>query len=221
MTCDPPGRRRLVLLSGGLDSAALAAWTRPEGALFIDYGQRPARAEAAASRAVAGELGIPFDAVRVDASAVGSGLLSSDADADADAGYADPGRARPSPEWWPFRNQFLVTVAAAWAVGRAAPPSLDGWQVELGTVRSDGTRHADGTAAFYSALDALMSVQEGGVAVRAPALAMSSEELIDASAAADAVLGWTHSCHRADLPCHDCPGCHKREAVLDGLGRLR
>lgn len=207
-------RRTVLLLSGGLDSAALAARERPDRTLFVDYGQRPARAERVAAAAVAAELGLPHDAVRVNATDIGSGLLAP-AQRPADA-------ARPSPEWWPYRNQLLVTVAAAWLLrGDPAVPGGAGTDVLVGSVEQDGARHLDGTAPFYAALDALLRVQEGEVGCRAPALGLSTADLVRDSGATDAVLGWTHSCHTADAPCLDCPGCHKREQVLDELGRLR
>lgn len=40
---------RALLLSGGLDSTAIAAWQRPDVCVTVDYGQRPARGELAAS----------------------------------------------------------------------------------------------------------------------------------------------------------------------------
>jgi len=42
----------LLLLSGGIDSVAIAAWKRPEICLTIDYGQRSARAEIRSSMQV-------------------------------------------------------------------------------------------------------------------------------------------------------------------------
>lgn len=53
----------VLLLSGGLDSAALAAWIRPALTLFVDYGQKPRDAEARAARAVAAHLNLPFTAI--------------------------------------------------------------------------------------------------------------------------------------------------------------
>jgi 7-cyano-7-deazaguanine synthase len=38
---------RAVLLSGGMDSIALACWQRPEFAITVDYGQRAAATEVA------------------------------------------------------------------------------------------------------------------------------------------------------------------------------
>lgn len=211
MTAAPPAAD-VLLLSGGLDSAAVAAWTRPTQTLFVDYGQRPAAAEARAAAAVAAQLGLPHAQVTVDASAVGAGLLSA-------AGQASA--AKGSPEWWPFRNQLLVTIAAAWVMspaGGAEGRSVGlAERVTVGTVRGDGARHADGTAGFFAALDALLSVQEGGLRCSAPGLNLSTADLIAASGIGDDVIGWTHSCHTSTLPCSDCPGCWKREQVLDRL----
>lgn len=202
----------LLLLSGGIDSACLAASLRPAQTLFIDYGQAPAEAERAAARAVARELRLPFEAITIDIQLLGSGILAG----------ADPVAGAPSPEWWPFRNQLLVTFAAAWAVSKrpSALQGLDHVDVLTGTVRGDGERHLDGTRAFYEALDMLLRAQEGGFGAAAPAIEMETTTLLADSGIEDAVLGWTHSCHRANLPCLECPGCYKREAVLQEAGRL-
>jgi 7-cyano-7-deazaguanine synthase len=202
---DLPGS--LLLLSGGLDSTALAAWIRPAAALWIDYGQRPAGGELRAARSVAGALGLPLSTVTVDARQIGLGLLNSD-DLPADAGTL------PSPEWWPFRNQLLVTVAAAWAWPRGHR------QILVGSVRGDGERHADGRSDFYEALATVLALQEGGLTVSAPAVAMTTAGLVQASGAPDSLLAWCHSCHVSDLACGGCPGCVKNETVLASLGRF-
>ena len=199
---------RLLLLSGGLDSTAVAALVRPAHCLHINYGQIPADAEHRAAAQVAADLGLPFTSLGVPASQVGAGLMSRkthDGTVPVDV----------SPEWWPFRNQLLITLAAAWAVQR-------GFEVVIiGTVASDGARHADGTRDFLTRIDGLLSIQEGHLRVEAPAAGMSSAELITTSGVTDAVLGWTHSCHRANFPCGACPGCAKRQEVLNQLDRLR
>lgn len=199
---------RLLLLSGGLDSTAVAAMIRPEHCLHIDYGQIPADAEQRAAAQAADDLGLPFTSLAVLAGQVGAGLMSAEAaDGTVPAGV--------SPEWWPFRNQLLITLAAAWGVQR-------GFEVVIiGTVASDGARHADGTRDFLTRIDGLLAIQEGHLRIEAPAAGMSSAELITTSGVTDAVLGWTHSCHRASFPCGACPGCVKRQEVLQQLDRLR
>jgi 7-cyano-7-deazaguanine synthase len=198
----------LLLLSGGLDSTAVAAMVRPDHCLSIDYGQLPANAEHRAARQVALELDLPFTHLHVAAGGVAAGLMSTDL-------HPSPAVNGTAPEWWPFRNQLLVTLAAAWGVTRGFG------EVLLGTVASDGARHADGTAGFRAAIDQLVSLQEGGMRVRAPAADLTADELLIRSGAAEHVLAWTHSCHRANLACANCPGCNKRAEALERAGLLR
>lgn len=195
----------VLLLSGGLESTALAAWRMPPLTLTIDYGQTPASGEIKAAAAVCHALGLAHHVLRVDCSKLGSGLLAARA----------PAAHAPSVEWWPYRNQLLVTLAAGWGAQN------DVTSITVGSVIGDGERHSDGTADFYEKLDALLVMQEGAVRVSAPAAGMTSEELILASGVTDAVLGWTHSCHTGHLSCGTCPGCLKHQGVLERLGRLQ
>lgn len=195
----------LLLLSGGLDSAALASWCRPAGCVFVDYGQRASSGEKRSAQAVADALGLPLETVAADCSAVGAGTLL---DSSQRLGVA------PTPEWWPFRNQLLVTLAAAVAVRSGKKTIL------IGTVCEDASRHADGSPEFMKVLDALLACQEGGLRLRAPAHALTTAELIERSGIADEVLGWTHSCHFASTACGCCNGCRRRLGVLKEIGRL-
>ena len=197
-------QRALLLLSGGLDSAALAALLRPRACLFVDYGQACSSAERAAARAVTAELGLlELEELAADCRTVGSGTLAG----------AGPLTISPSDEWWPFRNQLLLTLAGAWAVERGFE------ELVLGCVRTDSF-HVDGREDFIEAIDGLMRMQEGGLRVSAPALAWSTEELLVRSEAKPGLLGWTHSCHRANLACGRCGGCQKRLSALRSLGVL-
>lgn len=214
----PPirGDDTVLLLSGGMDSTALAAWVQPAAALFIDYGQGPAVAEERAARAVARAMHIPFDMLRVDLRPLGSGLLL-------DEHGKTPTRAHalaPSPEWWPLRNQLLCSLAAAWALGSRVPQGVHIRNVITATVGTDGTRHIDGTPAFYEALDFVTRMQEGEIRVLAPVATMDPEQLLVNSGITEEVLAWSHSCHRSSLPCADCPGCWKREQLLEKVKLL-
>lgn len=195
----------ILLLSGGLDSTALAAILRPARCLTIDYGQRPAVAESRAAAAICTALGLRLEHIRLDLSELGGGLLRGD----------EPIPGAPSPEWWPYRNQFLVTAAASVAFRHGLR------EVIVGSVRGDGERHLDGTAQFYELLDGLVAMQEGGVRVIAPAIHETSAELLERSGIGDDIIGWTVSCHRSNLPCGDCPGCWKRGGVLAATGHLQ
>lgn len=196
--------RELLLLSGGIDSAAVAAWRRPAGTVVIDYGQLPAKGEVRAAKQVATELGLPIAVLTADCHEIGRGIM---------AGLDSPS-ASPSAEWWPFRNQLLITLAAGWAIGR------DYEAIVIGSVKNDGF-HADGTAAFYLLMDQALRVQEGGLQVLAPAVELTSGELIQRSGIDDQTLIWTISCHRGSSACGDCAGCRKHEETLRASRRLQ
>lgn len=189
-----------VLLSGGVDSIALAYWRRPDFAITIDYGQLAATTEVAAAAQVAQELGIVHHVVDIDCSPIGSGDMIG----------RSPDRVAPVNEWWPYRNQLLVTLAAA----RGLALGID--RILVGAVATDSA-HADGSAAFFDALDALMRLQEGGVAIEAPALALTTAELVRTSGVPREVLAWAHSCHTGPLACGGCRGCTKHFEVMNEL----
>ena len=192
---------RAILLSGGVDSSAIAFLEQPQLAIFVDYGQMPAVGELRAARAITKRLGIPLEAIRIDCSSLGSGDMAGTC--------ASP--YAPVPEWWPYRNQLLVTLAAPVALNMGAQEML------VGAVSTDG-QHTDGTAEFIKTLNQLMIIQEGRIGVSAPAIGKTSVELVRDSGIPLSLLAWTHSCHVANLACGQCRGCVKRANVLDEIG---
>jgi 7-cyano-7-deazaguanine synthase len=184
-----------------MDSTAIAHWLAPEALLFIDYGQRPSEAERRAAERVSLRLQRPLACVSVDCSSVGEDLLR---------GPRAP--TKPVGEtWWPYRNQLLATFASAWALGNGFV------EVLIGTVAGDGDIHRDGTTWFVQSLDALISGQEGAVHVSAPAIHLTTEELIEVTGIGRDVLAGTYSCHRGSFPCGECGGCTKRDLILGSL----
>jgi 7-cyano-7-deazaguanine synthase len=190
-----------LLLSGGIDSTALAVWRRPNLAITIDYGQRSAAGEIRAASQIARELSIYHEVLRIDCSDLGSGDLSGTA--------ALP--CAPATEWWPYRNQLLVTLAAMKAISFGVRTLL------VGSVKSDSF-HVDGQPEFYRQLDSLISMQEGGIRVEVPAANLTSVDLVRRSKTPISLLGWTHSCHKAEFACGNCRGCWKHMSVFDELG---
>lgn len=184
--------KRALLLSGGMDSLALAWWKRPELAITLNYGQLAAEAEVAASRTICKHLNIEHHIVSIDCSSLGSGDMAG-ANADAHA---------PASDWWPYRNQMLITLAAMKAIGLGAKV------LYLGTVSSDGS-HKDGTPEFIEAISDLLAIQEGELKVEAPAIMLSTAELVRTSGVPFNYLSWAHSCHKSNVLCGNCRGCNK------------
>lgn len=194
-------RPEAVLLSGGMDSIALTFWWRPAVAITVDYGQRPAKAEIQAAAAACDDLGIEHCVLRVDCSSLGSGDLAG----------APALPIAPVREWWPYRNQLIVTIAASECVRRGVPGMV------IGTVRTDGA-HADGTPRFIEALSSLLELQEGGLTLEAPAIEWTSAQLVRRSEVPIEVLAWAHSCHTSDFACGRCRGCAKHFETMQELG---
>lgn len=194
--------KRGILLSGGMDSVAVAYWQRPEFAYTIDYGQLAAAGEIRAAGIVTQELNIVHRVITIDCRCLGSGDM---------AGRA-PSAVAPVTEWWPYRNQLLLTFAGA----RALDDGVG--ELMVGSVKTDG-RHADGRPDFYQAVDALFALQEGGLRITAPALAMDAVQLVRTSGIPASLLAWSHSCHVAAHACGTCRGCSKHAETMLALGR--
>lgn len=190
-----------ILLSGGMDSIALCYWKRPDIAFTINYGQKPATAEIYAASRVADSLGIEHHVLEANCRSLGSGDLAND----------EQLRISPSQEWWPFRNQLLITLASMRAI------KIDVGQIMLGSIKSDSF-HQDGTDQFYKLINSLTMYQEGAIEIVAPALQYSTVELIKKSKIPSNILLWAHSCHTSNLPCSKCRGCQKYLLTLQEMG---
>lgn len=191
-----------LLLSGGMDSIALAWWKRPKWAITIDYGQNAAAAEKIAAAQVCDELGIEHQVLTIDCGMLGSG---------------DMANSRPDPhattsDWWPYRNQLLITFACMRAI------SCGIQSLYVGTVKSDRESHLDATPEFVSLIDNLIAYQEGGLRVVAPAIDYTTSELVKMAAVPPGLLAWAHSCHKANIACGNCRGCNKYLATFSELG---
>lgn len=193
---------KALLLSGGMDSAALASWIKPDLAISVDYGQLPAAGEMRAARAIAAHLNISHEVIVTDTRRLGLGTMCQ-------------GTQRPStaPEWWPLRNQLLLTLAVM------RLESVGVGDVIIGTVGSD-SEHSDGTPEFIESFNLLLKSQRSLVRVLAPAISMSSEQLIRQSGISGELLGWTISCHTSDIGCGECRGCNKHIEVRESLGLM-
>ena len=190
-----------ILLSGGIDSMALAYWKQPQLAFTIDYGQVCADAEIRAATKVALDLGMEHHVIKVDCSELGSGLLSG----------AKPIDGAPVEEWWPYRNQLLVTLACMKGI------SLGLRKLYVGSIMTDGL-HKDGTPEFYRLMNELMEYQEGGVKIEMPAAEMNAYQLVEVSRMPKESILWSHSCHTSNMPCMKCSGCMKNYAVRHKFG---
>lgn len=185
-----------LLLSGGIDSICLAYGLKPDIAYTIDYGQTVAEREIYVSKYICNELNIEHRIITVDCKALGSGTLAD----------SENVAQSPSDEWWPYRNQLLITLALMQAI-------KDGTnELHLATVKSDGF-HKDGTKQFYDMINRLVSYQEGKIAIKCESLNFYSHELALKYKVPNLLLSIAHSCHVSNVACGKCSGCIKQLRV--------
>ena len=187
-----------LLLSGGMDSSSIAFWKRPDYGITIDYGQNPAAGEKRAASSICEALNIEHINIVADISSLGCGDLIGKPSA----------KCSPASEWWPYRNQFLLSIAAMKC------HSLGVSSLMIGALKTDGF-HADGTSAFIDAMNTLLKLQEGDLNISAPAISMTARELVTSSKIPESILCWSHSCHTSDVACGFCRGCKKHYETME------
>jgi len=94
--------------------------------------------------------------------------------------------------------------------------SLEIKTLVFGSVKTDAF-HSDGGAEFFQRMDEIFSLQEGGLRVIAPAIHLTTVELIKIAVVPPSLLAWAHSCHVSSFACGNCRGCQKYEAVIEEL----
>lgn len=191
-----------ILLSGGMDSVAVAFWKRPEYSFTVNYGQLGAEGEIRAAQTLSRKLGITHEIITADCGELGSGDLIGKPQLP----------SAPVSEWWPFRNQLLLTLTGMKAVSLGIESLL------FGAVKSDSS-YKDGRLEFFQKMDELLFLQEGNIHVSAPAIDLTTLELIKTSNIPRSLLAWSHSCHISSYTCGHCHGCIKSLTVIRELDR--
>lgn len=223
----PEGSRgkMVVLLSGGLDSATVAAWARARGyeviGLSIDYGQRH-RCELDAAKALASHLGLADHIVlRVDLSAFGGSALT-DAAIPVPRDRPDAALAAEIPTTYvPARNTVFLALALALAEARGATA------IGVGVNAVDYSGYPDCRPEFLDAFRHLAALAtKAGVEGHAPEIVAPLVDLTKAEIVALGVelgldQGLTTSCYDPDpagRPCGHCDSCRLRAAGFAAVG---
>jgi 7-cyano-7-deazaguanine synthase len=212
------GRRAVVLLSGGLDSATALAIARAEGfeayALSFDYGQRHDR-ELDAARRVAAALGAREHLVlRLDLRAIGGSALT--ADIPVPKGRSAEAMASGIPATYvPARNTIFLSHALAWA------EVLESQDIFIGVNALDYSGYPDCRPEFIEAFERMADLAtragvEGTSRVRihAPLIRLTKAEIVARGTALGVDFALTWSCYepRPDgLACGRCDSCLLRE----------
>lgn len=191
---------KLLLFSGGVESTCLALMHNPDLLLTIDYGHKSAEGELRTSSFIANHLKMKHETLEASINSLGTGDLVGEAPLD----------SRKATEFWPFRNQFLITLASM----KCAKDGFN--EILIGTVSTDSI-HEDGTKNFIEAMNRVLQQQMPTLSVSVPAIEMNTLELVKSSGISKNLLGWTFSCHKENVACGQCRGCAKTIELLHDL----
>ena len=229
-TVQDTGSAAVVLLSGGLDSATVAAWLRREGfrvlGLSVDYGQRH-RAELEAARRLAPLLGLEEHRIlRLDLAAFGGSALTDPAlEVPKAAGPLEPVAADIPVTYVPARNLVFLSLATAFAEARGIH------DLGLGVNALDYSGYPDCRPEFLEAfLEAVRRGTRAGAEgrrfrIHAPLLHLRKREILELARELGVPVEQTLSCYDpspAGEPCGRCDACRLRQrAEAETEGRLQ
>lgn len=208
-------KKAVVLLSGGMDSAAVVAIAREQGfavhALSVRYGQRHTSELDAAVR-VAAALGVAeHKVVDVDLRSIGGSALTADIDVPEAGGQGIP------VTYVPARNTIMLSLALGWA------EVLGAADIFCGVNAVDYSGYPDCRPEFVAAFQALANlatkagVEGAGIRVHAPLQFLSKAQIAAEGTRLGVDFGLTVSCYRADGQGRACGHCDACKLRADGF----
>ncbi len=199
-----------MLLSGGMDSATVAAIARADGfdvyALSFHYGQRHAVELEAAAR-IATAVGVTRHlVVDADLRAIGGSALTSDIAVPTDRNASAIGHDIPVT-YVPARNTIFLSFALGWA------EVLGATDIFIGANAVDYSGYPDCRPEYLAAFERLAAlatragVEGAPLRVRAPLLSMSKADIIRRGLELGVDYALTVSCYDASPAGEGCRRC--------------
>ncbi|HMR94314.1 MAG TPA: 7-cyano-7-deazaguanine synthase QueC [Microthrixaceae bacterium] len=216
----------VVLLSGGLDSATVAAIARREDfdvhALSFSYGQRHS-AELDAADRVANQVGVKdHKTIPIDLRAFGGSALTADIEVPKGRDAEEMSDSIPVT-YVPARNTIFLSFALAWA------EVLGSADVFIGVNALDYSGYPDCRPEFIEAYERMAriatkaGVEGTGLSIHAPLINMTKAEIVELGTSLGVDYGLTVSCYDADAAgaaCGECDSCVLRRKGFADSGLL-
>ncbi|MCD9027446.1 7-cyano-7-deazaguanine synthase QueC [Luteimonas sp. BDR2-5] len=208
-------KKAVVLLSGGMDSAAVVAIARERGfavhALSVRYGQRHTSELVAATRVAAMLDVAAHKTVDVDLRAFGGSALTDDIE------VPEAGGAGIPSTYVPARNTIMLSLALGWA------EVLGAADIFCGVNAVDYSGYPDCRPEFIDAFERLANlatragVEGAGLRIHAPLQRMSKADIVREGVRLGVDFGQTVSCYRADADGRACGRCDACRLRADGF----
>jgi 7-cyano-7-deazaguanine synthase len=198
--------KAVALLSGGLDSVVSMLLASKEVeivlAITVDYGQRAAKQEIAASQRIAHDMGIPHQVICLPfMMELNSDLLKPD-----NSCIVNP--------WVPNRNGLLISLAACLA------ENLGAQMVICGFNREEAAIFPDNSSSFIEAVNSALSYStRNHVFAKSFVQNMTKEDIVRQALLLDVNLDSLWSCYQdGDEPCGGCSSCITNQDAFRKVG---
>ena len=224
-TISKPKKPAIVLLSGGLDSATVAAIALDEGyevhALSFQYGQRHS-IELEQAKKIAAALGITDHRIaNIDLTLFGNSALT--ADIDVPKGRDEAEMADDIPVTYvPARNTIFLSFALAFAEVVKAD------DIFIGVNALDYSGYPDCRPEYIKAYEDMANLatktgvsDSGHLSIRTPLIHKTKAEIIQWGTTLGVDYGMTLSCYDPDengLACGQCDSCLLRKKGFEEAG---
>jgi 7-cyano-7-deazaguanine synthase len=210
-------KRAVVLLSGGLDSAAVLAWMRREGyachALSFRYGQRHG-VELARAEELARALGaVEHKTTEIDLRAFGGSALTADIAVPKDRAEGEIAHGVPIT-YVPARNTIFLAFALAYA------ETIGSSDLAIGVNAIDYSGYPDCRPEFIAAFERLANLatasatEEGArFKIHTPLQHLTKAGIVKLALELGVPVGRTLSCYDPlpdGTPCGHCDACQLR-----------
>ena len=210
-------KRAVVLLSGGLDSAAVLAWMRREGyachALSFRYGQRHG-VELARAEELARALGaVEHKTTEIDLRAFGGSALTADIAVPKDRNEGEIAHGVPIT-YVPARNTIFLAFALAYA------ETIGSSDLAIGVNAIDYSGYPDCRPEFIAAFERLANLatasatEEGArFKIHTPLQHLTKAGIVKLALELGVPVGRTLSCYDPlpdGTPCGHCDACQLR-----------
>ncbi len=214
----------VVLVSGGMDSAVVAAIARELGfsvhALSVRYGQRHTSELDAADRVARAVGAVEHKVVAVDLRNIGGSALTADIAVPDDRDGHVIGAEIPVT-YVPARNTIMLSLALGWA------EVIGSSDLFCGVNAVDYSGYPDCRPEFIEAFERLANVatkagvEGAGFRVHAPLLRLSKADIVREGLRLGVDFSQTVSCYQADAEgraCGHCDACRLRAEGFAAAG---
>ncbi len=210
----------VILLSGGMDSATIAAIAQSEGyelaAIHLNYGQRTEARELKAFTDLCEHFKIEHR-LSVDVKYLSQIGGSSLTDLKLEVEKGDLENREIPATYVPFRNANILAIATSWAevIGAKA--------LFIGAMEGDSSGYPDCRQSFFDAFQRTINLgtkPETNIEIKIPIINYTKSDIVKKGLELNVPFQLSWSCYKnSDVPCNECDSCllRKRGFSLAGI----